>query len=231
MSSADALSGVRQQAPARVCAYCGELATTADHVPPQNIFLPPRPPLVTVPSCFACNNGASPDDEKFRTFISLRVGTGSPRTLALWRNGAFRSLLHNKRELRRVAETMEDHPVFTPSGLYLGHATTALFEQEPHDRTIERIARGLYLHEYREPLPRDCPVEVMVINSADPGWASQLQDTLRLMEVRSIGGETVFEYAFARAPERPQSSLWLFRFYEGHEAMAATGRMARAVKP
>ena len=228
MLSADALSSSPRQTPAKVCTYCGGPATTVDHVPPKNMFPPPRPTLVTVPSCFDCNNGASGDDDKFRTFISLRVGAGSANTLALWKNGAFRSLVHNKRELRRVAETMEDHPVYSPGGLYLGRATTALFEQEPHDRTIERIARGLYFHEFREPLPRDCPVEVMTINLAARGWAAQLQDTLRLMEVRSIGGEAVFEYAFARAPERPQSSLWLFRFYEGHEALAATGRIAYA---
>jgi hypothetical protein len=214
------------------CAYCGAPATTRDHVPPKNLFLRPRPSnLITVDSCNDCNNGNSANDEKFRTFISLSVGVASSNSLELWKKGAFPSLLHNRRELRRVAGTMEEVPVYSRGGLYLGRATAALFEQEPHDRTIQRIIRGLYFHEFTEPLPQNCPIEVFIVDSRKPGWQDCLRQTIRLMQVRNIGGAEVFEYAFARAPERPQSSLWLFRFYAGHVVHAATGRLASTASP
>jgi hypothetical protein len=125
-----------------------------------------------------------------------------------------------------MAETMERAPVVSPGGVYLGHATVARFDPGPHDRTIQRIARGLYFHEFRNSLPPDCPIEAMIINATDPDWGNQFQWVLRMMEVRSIGGEAVFEYAFVRLPESPETSLWLFRFYEGHVAYASTGRLA-----
>lgn len=212
-----------------LCAFCGDPATTKDHVPPKNIFLKPRPSdLITVDACGKCNQGASGDDDKFRTFISLSVGAGSPKTLALWQKGAFPSVIHNKRELFRIARSMERAPVHSKGGIYLGTATQATFEAGPHDRTIEKITRGLYCHEFSERLPKECPVEVVMVNSRDPTWGPSIRPTLQLMQIRSVGGSDVFEYAFARAPEQPQSSLWLFRFYAGHVAVASTGRIAYA---
>ena len=58
------------------CAYCGEPATTYDHVPPQCLYTRPLPSnLVTVPACAACNNGASKDDAEFRNHLSIMAGS------------------------------------------------------------------------------------------------------------------------------------------------------------
>src|SRR4051812_45143873 len=55
------------------CVYCGQLATTGDHIPPASLFASPRPNnLIKVPSCKACNDGASKDDEYFRVQLALR---------------------------------------------------------------------------------------------------------------------------------------------------------------
>ena len=61
-------NGVRVTAPE--CAYCGGLATTEDHIPPQSL-LPgvPRKKRPSVPSCGDCNHGASDDDEYFRDVV------------------------------------------------------------------------------------------------------------------------------------------------------------------
>lgn len=101
----------------------------------------------------------------------------------------------------------------------------AAFAQAPHDRVIERITRGLYFHHFGERV--DLPVENFCVNERDPRWGGVLRNTLSFMQVRSIGGSNVFEYGFARAPDVPQSSLWLFRFYAGHTVLAATGRIVR----
>src|SRR5258708_2493605 len=56
------------------CAYCGEWRElTRDHVPSRSLFSKPRPSdLITVPSCFSCNNGVSKDDEYFN--IVMKIG-------------------------------------------------------------------------------------------------------------------------------------------------------------
>ena len=157
-------------------------------------------------------------------FVSLRVGLASPMTRRLWQQ-AFRTVTHDRRELRRILRTMEQVPAYSPGGLYLGRVTVAAFEQGPHDRVIERIARGLYFHHFGERVSG--PVEVFCVNERHPGWGGVLRQTLSFMTKGTIGGSAVFEYAFARAPDAPQSSLWLFRFYAGHTVLAATGRIAR----
>jgi hypothetical protein len=48
------------------CVYCGEEATTSDHVIPRCLLEKPYPSnLPTVPSCADCNNGYSKDEEYF----------------------------------------------------------------------------------------------------------------------------------------------------------------------
>jgi hypothetical protein len=48
------------------CVYCGRQATTKDHVVPRCLLEKPYPPnLPTVPSCRACNQSYSKDEEYF----------------------------------------------------------------------------------------------------------------------------------------------------------------------
>ena len=47
------------------CIYCGNPATTREHVPSKAFLTEPYPEnMATVPACFECNNGYS-DDEKY----------------------------------------------------------------------------------------------------------------------------------------------------------------------
>ena len=60
------------------CYLCGktpaetpERVLTKDHLPPQNLFLSPRPSnLITMPCCYACNNRAHKDDEYLRLAVT-----------------------------------------------------------------------------------------------------------------------------------------------------------------
>jgi 5-methylcytosine-specific restriction endonuclease McrA len=59
-----------------LCAYCGEPATTDDHVPPKFLYTLPLPSnLVTAPACATCNNGPSNDDAEFRNHLSIIAGS------------------------------------------------------------------------------------------------------------------------------------------------------------
>lgn len=55
------------------CVFCGGIATTRDHVPPKNLFLSPRPRLITVPACINCNGSLSALEDEFRVFWSRQM--------------------------------------------------------------------------------------------------------------------------------------------------------------
>jgi hypothetical protein len=193
-------------------------------VPPKAIFVGLQlSDLVTVPACEECNNHASQFDEGFRNIIGMRAAEQSPNSLTLLEK-TFRSLKRRRHELEVLSESLREVPIVTKSGLYIGTATEAAFDAEAHDRTIERITRGLYFHHFGQPLPIEAPVEVTLIrDGAD--WQNGVEPFLVRMQVASIGGPATFEYAFARAEEEPQSSLWIYRFCARHVAAASTGNL------
>jgi hypothetical protein len=61
-----------------VCVYCGERAKlTREHVIPECLFTKPLPPnMITVGTCFQCNNGKSDDDVYLRDFLLADMATG-----------------------------------------------------------------------------------------------------------------------------------------------------------
>jgi hypothetical protein len=56
------------------CAFCGQPATTEDHIPPQGMFAPGTPDLMWVPACDPCNKSTTKDDEFFQR-LAFVAGT------------------------------------------------------------------------------------------------------------------------------------------------------------
>lgn len=54
------------------CAYCGQPGTTQDHVPPRGMFAKGTPEPPWVPSCEACNQGASQNDQFMQRLAMVR---------------------------------------------------------------------------------------------------------------------------------------------------------------
>ncbi len=53
------------------CIYCGEPATTKDHVIPRSYFPKPTPSnLMTVPACKQCNKSKQHDEDYLRTILT-----------------------------------------------------------------------------------------------------------------------------------------------------------------
>lgn len=197
----------------QLCAICGKRqATTRDHVPPRGIFPKPRPQLVTVPACVSCNQGSSQHDEAFRTYLSLHVGTSDPRRRNLFGN-ALSSLRHNARLLHEVLGSSQEIPFITPSGLYAGTGLRVLWNSKSHDAVVERCIRGLYFHHFGSVLGEDVQVSVQWLRSIPTSMAA---------DVRQLTLEVVakdqFAYRYARSPDEPRRSIWLFNFYGRHFA-------------
>ncbi len=54
------------------CIYCGDKATTREHVPSKTLLAEPYPTnLPTIPACFNCNNGFSFDEQYFSYYLEV----------------------------------------------------------------------------------------------------------------------------------------------------------------
>jgi hypothetical protein len=146
-----------------VCAYCGtEAPTTRDHIPPKGIFPDPRPAdLITVASCARCNHGASADDDRFRAYLSLHVGTDTVTTQRLWER-AIRGIRRNRQLHSRLLQEMEPTWLTTPSGVIQGRGVLGRWDSDAHDKTVERMIRGLYFRHYGEVLGTRAPASRLI---------------------------------------------------------------------
>ena len=88
----------------KACAYCGELATTVDHVVPSALYPPSkagsRVQRITVDACGRCNGGWSNDEAHFRNVLLMAAGP-NPVTIELWRGPTARSFDQPDRQSNR----------------------------------------------------------------------------------------------------------------------------------
>jgi len=194
------------------CVYCGvREATTRDHVPPKGIFgRPEGAQLVTVPACARCNQGASRDDERFRTLLSFKVGPyGSGREALSAKTG--RTLAHNRKLRIDLRQAVVEAEVRTESGLYLGVAKAINWNDPSAEEVIERTTRGLFYHEAGRILAPAAHVETKYFAE----FPIDVMESAGGMMVREVvPGQ--FTYAFGIADDEPNTSIWLYEFHERH---------------
>jgi len=195
-----------------LCCYCGKkVATTRDHIPPKAIFNKPRPSdLITVPCCFECNNEASGHDEKFKTYLGMHVARQGGQAEQFFKRGVLPTVRHNKKLLRKIISNSKNVNVVSTNGIYLGAATSVLWDSEAHDAVIERLVRGLYFHHYGVIIGEKANVKAYWFN----GLPSSDLDSYYCNTI----GDGAFRYYFNKAIDEDYSSIWLFQFYGGHNA-------------
>ena len=205
------------------CCYCGGDATTRDHVPHRALFPRPRPTdLITVPACESCNNVSSLDEEYFlHVLLSWRDAKG-PVIDSLRKQRFESKYLVEQRPPRRLAEmaermlrSMEQRPLYSPAGLYLGDATTLTVDRNRFDRVLDKIARGLYFHtsNEKERIPAECAAEVIFNPGLETFENPDIKAIITASHGRSVGGQT-FEYRIARADE-PANAVMCFMVFFG----------------
>jgi hypothetical protein len=123
------------------CVYCGKGATTRDHVIPRCLLEKPYPSdLPTVPSCRACNEGYSKDEEYFLAIMAQsgfvpslmqKVEAGGQVDRMLERSAALDT------HFLMVKRTGEDGRVYiTPDEVRIARVT-------------QKVAFGLFINRYR----------------------------------------------------------------------------------
>ena len=195
------------------CAICDERAAVdMDHVPPRSIFPRPWPgDLITVPACDECNGGSSLNDEEFKVGLSLMAGADRADTLALWEQGAMRSLAHNRRLHREVLRRIVKVEVRSAGGIYLGTEDVALIPKRPVHAVIVRTIRGLYYHHFRERLGARAHCDAKNYEGVGRNDV-ELNRVLRSFRFNSIANGR-FKYFFGRAADGPLTSVWLMLFF------------------
>lgn len=201
------------------CAICGNFnATTAEHLPPKSIYPKPRPNnLITVPACMKCNHNASKDDEEFAVYLSMHIGIDSPEAKNLWKQHILKTLRHNKRLHREILSKIQSVPFYNPGGIYLGEGAKILWPSDVHDKTVERIIRGLYYYHYGEILGDKIKCNVQWLKKLD----IDTHDITKTWSQHEVGNE-LFIYRYGRAEESPLNSIWVFQFYKSHWASGYT---------
>lgn len=196
------------------CAYCGDPATSEDHIPPQSLLVGvPRSARPKVPACTDCNNGASDDDEYFRDVVVKyhRVADRPESTPSF--ESMVRALYHPKK--RRYAEAtlrgIKDRRVFTHAGLDLGLQPTYDVDTARVVRCVSRYVRGLHFRELGKTVAPDNLVALANPESLlnDP----RLGQLLR-WGTRRIVKRGVFFYSWLHPIDRPSASVWVLVFFD-----------------
>ncbi|HET9898930.1 MAG TPA: hypothetical protein VFQ44_28735 [Streptosporangiaceae bacterium] len=123
------------------CVYCDGEPDTGDHVPPRAFLDKPYPAnLPKVPSCQACNEGASLDEEYVSCLLEV-AACGSVRPEDLQRPGVARKLQANDGLRQRLAQALTSQ----------GGRVAFVAEVERLSRVVEKVGRGLWAFETGEP--------------------------------------------------------------------------------
>lgn len=129
------------------CAYCGNPATTVDHIPPQSLF-PDGIDLITVPSCKDCGPTYERDDELFKIFLAKCGRSGNKVAEDHIKGSIDRCLKQHSPGLRKkIAKQTQVVEQVTPSGIIIGDAHVLEVTDEDWKRitgVLERIVKGYY---------------------------------------------------------------------------------------
>lgn len=200
-----------------LCVYCGiREGTTNDHVPPKLLFPRPRPSdLVTVPCCETCRRGQSLDDEYFARMVTMRHDVADNPAAAPVLDTVHRSLTKPKKVgfTRALLQSIKRLPVYSPAGLYLGHASSYDVDLQRLCRVIERTTRGLYFYELGVRLADDQRCTTYALDGfplQDPTVTANVKQLVELaLAGRSrVFGKKVFTYWFRQIDGPTPSTLW-----------------------
>ncbi|UCZ75966.1 hypothetical protein LHK94_02820 [Dickeya zeae] len=129
-----------------VCYYCGEPATSVEHVPPK-CFFPEgqREELFTVPSCNIHNNSKSHDDEYVKVVLATSANVMFKSVLTPVIYKSFRALDRSPRFASAVFKNPEPAVIQLSDGRQF-LSTSHEIELKRFYSFFDSLGRGLYFH-------------------------------------------------------------------------------------
>ncbi len=215
------------------CIYCGKVGpVTDDHIPPQCLFAGDgRTKLIKVPACLKCNSQASKDDEYFRLVLTLREDVKTHPDVKAILPVVMRSLRKPEAETFRTTflRGLEKvHPI-TPGGLILPERGAYTIDWKRLATVIQRITRGLFYEFKGHRLPEGyevLPFAPFTMEDLDQESVQFFNENFLEPIGRRTGivvGRKVFLFKFIDTDTDPNSSMWLYLFYERIVFFAFTG--------
>ena len=220
---------------AKLCVYCRQRpGSTADHVPPQNLYPAPLPQnLVTVPCCGPCNQAKRMDDDYLREYLVIEAaGQGHPIAEAIFQGPLLRAsvdpyykrtpLLHVARWSGLLA------PRYAADGQYLGDFVRIPLQAARIQRIFVRLTHALYYAARHDYLPAEYGVGVRYV---PPTEALAQVEQLRHIGMQSLyfaGAGEVFGclYGFGAGADHQAKSIWLLEFYQSVHYVTFTAPLA-----
>lgn len=189
----------------RICAYCGDTATTRDHIIPKNLYprslRRPSIRLKTVPACRQCNETYSDDEELFRNVVTV-AGASTQTTKEIWTGPIRRSLMGpgGRRKFTDLYAQMvsvevggrERHVVFPANSAKV-------------IRVVRKIVRGLCRLHGLDTWVTDDRVEAQGLQSRIPPYVFG-----EMMHCHAQ--PEVAEYWYSLAHDPTFHSYWILRF-------------------
>jgi hypothetical protein len=204
------------------CVYClTNTELSRDHVPPKALFPEARrDDLITVPSCDKCNQATAKDEEYVLALLNFGPGGDSLEGQKL-KARIDRAYARGTGLVRKMRSSLRVAYEKTPDGILPRRAVVT--DMESVDRVLDKIVRGLYYFEYRQPLFQPPSEIVTILKDPRKMWPEDMRYTVQSGS-RSWPG--IFEYSIgpilALIPDRVYPQPWACRmkFYDAVDALA-----------
>lgn len=125
----------------KYCFYCGSKKQSMDHTPSKSLLEKPYPNnLLTIPSCFKCNNSFSEDEEYFLNVLA-EIST-NPTLLSKKEEGG--TIYKARERSNKLSKRIQDSLIQGEDGL--------IYFKNDFDnikKVIEKNAFGIYFHKYK----------------------------------------------------------------------------------
>jgi len=203
------------------CAYCPAPATTEDHIPPKGMFAKGMPNKPWVPSCLACNNGASLDDEYMQRLSMLWGADGCQDAIEVGEK--FMQSLERpearglQAEVRRSLSPLEDESLF-PGGINMA------LQGDRLGRVVDKLVRGWWFKLSGERVPEGFEIMKYLPGKRRDNPLYEINEKLIVTCPGFCFGDMAFTLRLAYCPNS-LLTCWLFEFYKVFKIMAYTCEM------
>ena len=206
------------------CAYCENPATTDDHIPPQSL-LPgvPKSKRPKVPSCEACNTGASDDDEHVRDLIVMYHSVSDTPQASVSLDSFYRAINNPKkrRYLANICRRIVEVEASSFQGILLGSQPGYSVDTARFQKTYERYIKGLHWIEFGALRNNGLEVKILL----DP---AKLRHMVESVKEEMSGGvlkmiaPQVFWYKYKRLSDELSTTYWLTCHFGNFPVLART---------
>ncbi len=201
------------------CYYCGEVATSYEHVPPKGLRDRKKPikKVITVPSCDEHNSSYSKDDEYLRFVLLSGAGDDSLAFSEPFKR-MMRGFNRKPALLRSVLGRSKPVNLRTESGIYVGQGREFEMDTNRFNRIFDKITRGLFYYHFNQRLSGDYFIDKSLFMDSKH---HQYMDYVPKEFKNRIGSiplhicqKDVFEYRYIVSPQDEYTTYWFFMFYK-----------------